>query len=125
MKKLALLLCFGPLLMSSTCEDDDTEPQIICTTEARAGLNVTVTDAANNATLFEGVSVIATEGQYSEILEPIAGNAAFAGAWERAGYYVLTVNKEGYQTAISDLIVVNSDQCHVIPRVLTISLQPE
>ena len=124
MKKLLLIIAIFPLLLATQCNEDDNG--IACTEEARAGLNITVKDAETNDYLNEGVSVIATDGSYSEtlisfdVVEPI-----FSGAYEREGNYIITVSKSGYVTYTSEIITVTSDVCHVIPQQITILLQPE
>ena len=124
MKKLLLIITMVPLLLATQCNEDDNG--IACTEEARAGLNITIKDAITNAYLNEGVSVLATDGSYSETLmsfdlaEPI-----FSGAYEREGNYTITVSKTGYVTYTSEVISVTSDVCHVIPQQRTILLQPE
>jgi len=125
MKKLILLLCLLPFLMATQCEDDDNQNQVNCTQEARAGLNVTVHDALTNTVLTEGVTVVASEGAYLATLELIPGSDVFSGAWERQGSYVLTVSKPGYDTCISETIVVTADVCHVIPQIVTVQLIPQ
>jgi len=124
MKKWIFLLCFTPFLMAMQCNEDD-ENQVNCTMEARAGLNITVQDAVTHAVLTEGVSVVATEGAYSEMLELFTGSDVFSGAWERRGNYILTVSKSGYQTHTSETITVTADVCHVIPQNRTVQLIPQ
>lgn len=46
------------------------------------------------------------------------------GAGEQPGSYVLEITAEGYNNYISEIIQVDSDECHVIPEVLEIILQP-
>jgi len=114
-----------PLLIISTC-DDDGDKQIMCTEEARAGLNVTVSLGAMNSLAGTGVSVVAKDDNYSETLsyfnelDPI-----FSGAFERPGNYILTVSKKGYQTYTSGVITVTRDECHVIPQKIHVTLLPE
>ncbi len=124
MKKILLFLAYMPLLFTTSCNNDD--DAIVCTLEAKAGLNITVKDASTNAVLSDGVTVTAQDGTYTETLEQLPNNEipVFIGAWERAGTYVITISKEGYQTFTSEPIVVTADVCHVIPQVLTLNLQP-
>lgn len=112
-----------PFLLATTCDEDD---DIYCTQEAKAGLNVTVKDAATNEILSEGVTVVAQDGNYTETLEAFTGDATtvFIGAWERQGTYIVTVSKQGYQTFTSSAIQVTADECHVIPQLLNVALQP-
>jgi predicted nucleic acid-binding Zn-ribbon protein len=120
-KILSMIACFA-LIFSCDSEDDG---QILCTTEAVAGLNVQVKDAETNEILTEGVLVIAQEGEYSEILMNIEQSSAFIGAWERMGDYTITVSKVGYQTYTTDVISVETDVCHVIPEIVQVALIPE
>jgi hypothetical protein len=46
------------------------------------------------------------------------------GAGERPGSYVLEITAEGYDSYTSEIIQVESDECHVIPEVLEILLLP-
>jgi hypothetical protein len=125
MIRFFLFLSILPLFILSTCEDND-DKQIMCTEEARAGLNVTVSLGAMSSLVGEGVTVIAKDGNYSETLtfynelDPI-----FSGAYERSGNYILTVSKKGYQTYISGVISVTGDECHVIPQKIHVTLLPE
>ncbi len=125
MKKLAFVLCL-PFLFASTCENDDNIDDIVCTEEAKAGLNVTVKDLNTNQILNEGVIVKATDGLYVELLESFfPTQTTFFGAWERTGNYTLTVSKDGYITYVSDLITLTRDVCHVIPKQIEIKLTPQ
>lgn len=125
MKKLIL---FFALLALACSGDNDPNDAHNCTEEARAGLNITVKDAVTNEFLGEGITVVATDGQYTETLEYMGYpdmQANFAGAWERPGTYVLTVSGAGYQTYTSEPVIVGSDVCHVIQEMVTVALQPE
>lgn len=120
--KLPLIIC---LFIFLSCTSNKTD-EIQCTEEARAGLNITVKNAVNNQILGEGITVKATDGNYTETLEFFnANNPVFSGAWERAGTYIITVSGVGYVTFVSESITVTSDECHVIPQQLQVSLQPE
>ena len=123
MKKIFLLLACTPFLLAMTCDEDD---EVICTQEAKAGLNITVKDAVTNEFLSSGVTVIAQDGSYTETLEafPQSDIPVFIGAFERVGTYTFTVSKEGYQTYTSELVILTADICHVIPQNFVVSLQP-
>jgi hypothetical protein len=123
MKKIFLVLACMPFLLATTCDEDD---DVYCTQEAKAGLNITVKDAVTNVILSTGVTVTAQDGMYTETLEVLDGDdsAVFIGAWERQGTYIVTVSKEGYQTFTSSPIQVTADECHVIPQLLNVGLQP-
>ncbi len=119
--KNSFLILFILIVIGCNNIDD-----IACTLEARAGLNVTVKDAATNNYLGIGTTVLATDGNYSETLQYKEGIIpTFSGAWEREGNYILTVSAEGYATYVSENIIVTSDECHVIPQQIEVLLQPE
>lgn len=121
MKTLVIICLF--IFLSCTSNKIDGIP---CTEEARAGLNITVKNAVTNQIFGEGVTVKATDGNYIETLEFFdSNNPIFSGAWERAGTYIVTVSGVGYVTFVSESITVTSDECHVIPQQLQVSLQPE
>ena len=121
MKKIILLLFCMPLLLASTCEDD--ENQIVCTTDFVNGLNVTVVDSETQVPLVEGVTVTAVDGDYNEVLPLFPGlEYIFSGAGERVGSYIITVTKVGYITYTSQPIVVTRDVCHVIPKQVFVEL---
>lgn len=124
MKKIIFFLVLSPILWAFQCDDND---DVICTTEAKAGLNIIVKDALSGEFLSEGVTVIAQEGDYSETLQLLTwdNTAVFLGAWERKGTYDVMVTKDGYQTFTSAPLTVTADICHVIPVELTVELIPE
>ena len=120
MKKIILLLFCAPLLLATTCDDDET---IFCTTEAVAALNVTVRLGDSTTPTSEGVTVVATDGDYSEtLLVQDTTNPVFIGAFERQGNYIVTVSKEGYQTYTSEMTIITRDECHVIPELINVTL---
>jgi len=121
MKKIIFLLVFAPLLMATSCDDDN--DQIVCTQEVKAGLAVTVSLGSMSSIIAEGVTITATDGSYTEALSVLNEvDRMFFGAWERPGTYILTVSKEGYQTYTSAPITVTADQCHVITELVHVAL---
>ncbi len=110
------------MFFTSSCEDND--DRIFCTDQFVYGLNVIVLDAVTGNPIFQDIEVKAVDGTYQEILELVPSSEyAFVGAGERAGTYVVTVTKAGYQTYTSAPIVLTRDECHVIPQSLTVNLQ--
>ena len=98
--------------------------RFFCTDQFVYGLNVIVLDASTGNPIFQDIEVKAVDGAYQEILELVPGlEYAFVGAGERAGTYVVTITKAGYQTYTSAPIVLTRDECHVIPQSLTVNLQ--
>ena len=122
MKKLILFLLFSIFFVTTSCQDND--DQIYCTQQFVYGLNVIVLDATTGNPIFQDIEVKAIDGTYQEILELVPGlEYAFVGAGERAGVYVVTITKAGYQTYTSAPIILTRDECHVIPQSLTVNLQ--
>lgn len=123
MKKLFLFFLFTTVFFISSCEDND-DNQIFCTDQFVFGLNVIVLDAVTGNPIFQNIEVKAVDATYQEILELVPSSEyAFVGAGERAGTYIVTVTKAGYQTYISAPIILTRDECHVIPQSLTVNLQ--
>ncbi|WP_299213126.1 hypothetical protein [uncultured Aquimarina sp.] len=124
MKKLILIL----LVVSSACnlDEQDTLDPVFCTEELRPGLEITVKDANNNDTfLISGITVVATDDNYTETLVNFANTDTFIGAFERTGTYIITVSGNGYETFTSTIpIIVDKDICHVITESREIMLQP-
>ena len=122
MKKLFLFFLFSTFLVTTSCED--TDDQIVCTTQFVYGLNVIVLDESTGNPIFQDIEVKAVDGTYQEVLELVPGlEYVFVGAGERSGTYVVTITKAGYQTYTSAPIVLTRDECHVIPQSLTVNLQ--
>lgn len=104
--------------------DDDTQDPVLCTLEARAGLEVTVKDGLGGANITNGVTVEAIDGNYSETLKKVEANNTFVGAYERAGTYIITVTKDGYRdNTLSEPVLVTEDVCHVITESVEVILE--
>ncbi len=110
-------------ILACSNDDDKTEDPVLCTEEARPGLEVTVKDASNNMVLIDDVEVVATDGEYTERLESFSGSDLFLGAYERPGTYTVIVTKSEYQVYTSTPIVVEEDMCHVITESLEVLLE--
>jgi hypothetical protein len=114
---LAALLSCGPVACGSGC-----------TSELDFGLAVSVVDSQTGAVLCSAV-VTATDGSYSETLKtfaplPLADGGTqcvFSGAPERAGTYTVDAKAEGRESSATG-IVVSKENCHVVPRVITLKL---
>jgi hypothetical protein len=94
--------------MANHCDNDDRyDNDYPCTMEARAALNVNVTLNGNSAITTDGITVTARDGNYIEDLLPVIPDTpTFSGAYERAGNYIVTVRKAGYQDYVSNNISV-------------------
>lgn len=94
---------------------------VACTEVFVYGVNVTVTDEADEPV--PGAALTLTDGDYSETMEELA-EGEYAGAGERAGTYTLVVEADGFETATIEGIIVDADECHVIPEVRAVTLSP-
>ncbi|HTJ44845.1 MAG TPA: carboxypeptidase regulatory-like domain-containing protein [Kofleriaceae bacterium] len=90
-----------------------------CTDEARAGIQVRLTDMAGGAAL-AGATVKAIDGTYVETLMDSAGT--YTGAYERTGTYTVTVELSGYTPMTIEPVEVKKDDCHVITRSIDVML---
>ncbi|MCB0461279.1 MAG: hypothetical protein R2816_08965 [Flavobacteriaceae bacterium] len=115
-------IMISALFLFTQCNEDK-EP-IFCTEEFVYGLNVTVKDANTSSIITENITIIARDSEYEEQLMTFEDNNSFLGAGERPGSYVLEIIAEGYENYTSEIIQVDSDECHVIPGILEIILQP-
>lgn len=99
-------------------------PSLACTAVARAGLSVTVRNAATGGSICDA-TVVATDGGYSETLFPSACTSL--GAFERPGTYVVRVERAGFGAGQVGPVVVTmgGGSCpHVQEVALTVSLTP-
>ena len=123
-KKILLTLFCFPLLLSSTCEDDD--KTIYCTEEIVSGLVVKIALQGESSTTADGITVIAKDENYTEELTAYDPNIAeFKGAQERKGNYTIAVSKNGYKTFISNAIQVKENECHVITETVNVILEKQ
>ncbi|MHC4090564.1 MAG: carboxypeptidase-like regulatory domain-containing protein [Planctomycetota bacterium] len=105
-------------LAAAGCE---AERGVVCTEIFAYGVNVTVTDQADEPVT--GAVLTLTDGAYSETMEELA-EGEYAGAGERAGTYTLVVGADGFEPATIEGIIVDADECHVIPQVRAVTLSP-
>lgn len=99
---------------------------VVCTTEARPGIVVTIVDASTGAPLAGPVTVTVWDGEYSETVTPPetpSGTRVAALAWERPGRYRVEVRAPGYVTWVGTEVRVLEDECHVRPVELTARLE--
>ena len=112
----AALLLTTPLVAGCAVE---------CTADYRFGLVVTVTQGAGGARVCDAV-VTAIDGAHLETLIRSEGPPAectYLGAGERAGKYTVQVVAGGKMKTVTD-IEVDSDQCHVEGKKVTVVLDP-
>lgn len=111
------------LVLSGCNSDDKTKTPVLCTTEARAGIEVIVKDASDNEALLEEVTVTIKDQEYTETLQNITPGNVFVGAYERMGTYSVTASKKGYKTNTIRSVIVDKDVCHVITETVEIFLE--
>lgn len=96
----------------------------ICTLEFVYGINITLINADTSDAIIDDVKVVIKDGNYEEIITNIESSTPFFGAGERAGTYIVTITSNKYKTFISDPIIVEANECHVIPELKTFKLVP-
>lgn len=104
---------------------DSATISIVCTMEMRPGLSVTVHDALTGALATAGATLRAISGTWRDSLVVPATYVDYTGwatAWERAGTYSVTVDRDGYLPWRRDSIVVPRDLCHVTSQAVDVRL---
>jgi hypothetical protein len=89
----------------------------VCTSEARAGLSVTLREAWG--ALVCDATVTAHDGDYSEVLR--LWGCTYGGAVERPGNYTLNVVAGSRSKTVSGVVVTSGD-CHVNTRTVSVTL---
>jgi hypothetical protein len=95
------------------------EGEVICTTEARASVNVTVVtidgDVISNATgTFS--SAAGDSGECESIGDGLACG------WEVEGVITVTITADGFET-VEQTVTVEKDACHVIAESIEVELR--
>lgn len=113
------------LFVSNVVNSED----LACTTEVLSGLNISIVDSSTQNTAACGVTVTATEGDFSEsVYNTNVGcddSVLISMLDERPGFYTLTFEKSGYQAYQIDDVGIGQDLCHVLPRQLDVELSPQ
>jgi len=126
MNHLLVLLAAG--LVAGACSSgansiDRPGSDVVCTLEARAGINLTAFDSVSGLPLGTAGTAVAQDGSYSEKAIAIPGTPVrYSMAFERPGTYVVTVAVDGYQSWRATGVVVQRDACHVTTVQLTARL---
>ena len=97
-------------------------PGPACTLEFRYGINLTLVDGEGEP--ITGATVTLTEGAYEEVMDEL-NDGSYVGAGERAGVYTMTIEADEFASQTISNIVVEEDECHVIPESLDVTLSPE
>jgi hypothetical protein len=116
------LLAAAAFLGLAGC-DQPTEPRV-CTAIAVDALVVTVVDASSGQRICDA-KVVVMDGSFREDLRPFGSgqDCTYSGPTERAGVYAIRASKAGYETATMNGARVTSDECHVIPIMVSIQLR--
>jgi len=101
------------VLSAGACGPVPVNGGIACTAQFVYGISATVTDAATGANITSGSYLVAREGSYVDSVSASGDFLATAG--ERAGTYNVTIGHAGYSSFTQSNVVVNRDECHVIP----------
>jgi hypothetical protein len=70
------------------------------------------------------MTIIATEGSYTETINPPAGAGSAGLAHERPGTYRVEIQAAGYETWVRTNVKVVRNDCHVETVLLTAELEP-
>ena len=124
-----LLLILTAVLAGSlaSCDSNPYVPPV-CTTEYVWGLEIRIVDRETGGPTGLGASVVIRDGEYvenriGEDFGPL-GVAALA-AGERAGFYDITINADGFREWSRERVLVSGNQCHVITEKILAELERE
>ncbi len=117
------------ILISAACGSvNDPGDELVCTTEARAAISLTVVDSlTGQPAAFTGLFARVADGTYTDstthfFTTPGSGAVSTALAYERKGSYTVTVGAAGYQNWVKTGVNVTAGECHVNGVVLTARL---
>ena len=119
--QLSVLLAAGLLV---ACDDSP----MSCTASVEPAMVVSVEDSLDGSPVAAEATALAVDGAFGEALRPHGHNTvgeltSLAGPDERAGTYMVTVDKTGYAEWRQTDIRVTADECHVRTVNLTARLQ--
>jgi len=122
-------LILGVALLVAACGGDtDSEQPIVCTTELRPGITLTVLEDATGAPASCGAQALITASGYSETVQHpstmpgCADTVPLSGAYERPGVYNVTVSKPGFRDVTLGNLAVEAGVCHVNTVTATVRL---
>lgn len=106
------------MLFLPGCSEVVDDNPTVCTTEARAGIVISVVDSATGSPIACGAHAVITAPGFAEDVDntpplPCDDRSAIAGAYERPGTYSVTVSRQGYYDLTMNDIVVTAGVCHV------------
>lgn len=113
------------IYVSNVVRADD----VACTATIEKGLLLSVTDQATQLPIACGITATAIEDAFSETIvnndAMCEDSGSIAMLDERAGFYTLSVQKQGYQDFQMENLGIGRDLCHVLTRELNVELIPE
>ena len=119
MKFQHALFALLPSFLLFGCNSDSTDSGEVCTAEAVPAISVSVIDDQTGDLISCGATLEIQDTGFEETVTNTDGdscdnNAPLEGAFERPGYYNLTVYKEGYEYWYEyNVEVPDGDECHV------------
>lgn len=124
MKYLLFAFCLLTIFSCSSDDDQSSEESVVlCTTEIVPSFRITVVDNEDNS-LVDDVTVTVIENNFSEVLSA-ESIGVYTGPDERVGTYIITLEKEGFQTlTVTDApsVALTPDLCHVDTVTLTYTI---
>lgn len=123
LRRLTTVLCLLALSAVSACGSgsNGTNNEIVCTTEARASVLLTVVDSHNLPLADVDVTYQVDGGTIQSHACDAGGSCAIA--FEVSGVFSISVSKAGYTPAAGS-VTVTRDVCHVKTESLTLMLRP-
>ncbi len=99
-------------LLAGAC---DTAEPVLCTLEARPGIEIEVRDAVTGEAAAAGAVGIATENAFADTLMAFSDGVplVLTGLYERAGTYEVLITKAGYHAWRVSGVKIERDECHV------------
>ena len=120
-RRISLAVVLAVVAVSGSCRKFSTEPGLVCTAVAIAGIYINVQDRLTDTPQpFTGLWARAVDGTFRDssamaFTNPQTGVVSIALVYERPGTYDVTVNANGYQQFVRTGVVVTKGECHVNP----------
>ena len=98
----------------------------VCTTEARAGISITVVDSITGAPAGRGSTIVAREGTYTDVVNntfTTQVEGPYGLVYERVGVYTVSVQQTSYKPWLVNNVQVTYGDCHVNTTTVTARLQ--
>lgn len=113
------------LVAIAACRNVD-DVNIVCTSEARAGIRLIVVDSVTGAAAGKASTIVARAGTFVDSLPAIwtaSSDGPYPLAAEHPGTFTVTVRRSPYRDWSRTGIVVTADKCHVRTVDVTARLQ--